>query len=114
MRVGIDEQLIVRARLHARAAADAARRIQIDDAVAAFEEGPRRADPDAGSVGALVAEDREEEAPGFRERSFFDGLHPAAIHADGDFVLGFAGDRARMTSDALPEVYSEPECGHGV
>src|SRR5262249_49162192 len=56
VRVRIDEELIVRARLHAGAAADAARRIQIDDGVAAFEEGFGRADADARRVRALIAE----------------------------------------------------------
>ena len=49
-RVGIDEQLIVRTRDHARAAADARVAVQIDDAVATLEE---RARSDRSSCTAL-------------------------------------------------------------
>src|SRR5262249_19097578 len=111
-RVGIDEQLIVRARLHAGAAADAALAIEIDDAVAAFEERARRTDADARRVGALIAQHREKEAAGSRERALFDGLHPAAVHADGNLVLGLTGDGAGVTSDAFPKVDGEPVIGH--
>src|SRR6185312_7954812 len=38
VRIRIDEQLVVRTRFHARAAADAAPGVEIDDAVAALEE----------------------------------------------------------------------------
>ena len=61
VRVRIDEQLIVRARRHARAAPDARVAVQIDDAVAAAEEGVGRADVHARRVVALIAEHREEQ-----------------------------------------------------
>src|SRR5690606_20334818 len=44
VRVRIDEQLIVRARFHARAAPDAARGVQVDNTVAPLEQRVGRAD----------------------------------------------------------------------
>ena len=112
MRIWIDEQLIVGARHHARAAADADVTVQIDDAVAAFEEGACRADADAWRLVALVAEHREEEALRLRKRALLDRFDPAAVHADRDLVLGLTGDRARVAADAFVEVDREPVVGH--
>ena len=112
MRVRIDEQLIVRAGHHAGAAADAGVAVQIDDAVAPTVERVGRTDPRAGRVVALVAEDREKESAGVGEGAFLDGLDPTAIDADRNLVLGFAGDRARVTPDALAKVDGEPVVGH--
>src|SRR5262249_1012250 len=112
VRIGVDEELIVRTRLHARAAADAARGIQIDDGVAAFVEGFRRTDPHARRIRALIGEYRKEETPRVRKGSLFDRLHPAAVHADGNIVFGLARDRARVTADALAKVYGEAIPGH--
>src|SRR5438309_9602700 len=95
--VWIDEELIVRARLHARAASDAVVRVQIDDTVAAPEQGVRRADSYAWRVDALVAQDRKEEALRLRERALLDGLDPAAIHPNRNVVFSFTGDRAGVT-----------------
>src|SRR4029453_15314455 len=108
----IDEQLIVRAGYHAGAAADAGVPVQIDDAVAAPVERVGRTNPRAGRVVALVAEDWEEQSAGVGEGAFLDGLDPTAIHADRNLVLGFAGDRARVTPDALAKVDGEPVFGH--
>ena len=84
VRVRIDEQLIVGAGLHARAAADARVAVQIDDAVAALEQRVGRADLHAGRFVALVAQHGEEEAARVGERAFLDRLHPAAVDADRD------------------------------
>jgi hypothetical protein len=111
-RVRIDEQLIVRARRHARAAADARLAVQIDDAVAAAEERARRTDVHARSVGALIAEDRQEQPLRLRKRALLDGLDPAAIHADRDVVFRLAGDRAGVTPDALAQIDRKPVVRH--
>ena len=86
--------------------------MQIDDAVAALEERVGRTDLHARRIVALVAEDRKEEALRLGERAFLDGLHPAAIHANRDLVLGLAGDRAGVTADAFSEIDGEPVVGH--
>ena len=86
--------------------------VQIDDAVAALEERVGRADAHARRVLALVAEHGEEEPPRVGERALLDRLHPAAVHADRNLVLGLAGDRARVTADALAQVDGEPVVGH--
>jgi hypothetical protein len=111
-RVRIDEQLIVRARDHARPAADAGVRVQIDDPVAALEQRVGRADLLAGRFVALVAEDGKEEPACVGEGALFDGLHPTAVHADGDFVLRLAGDGTCVTADAFSEIDGEPVVGH--
>jgi hypothetical protein len=82
------------------------------DAVAAFEQRVGRADPDAGSLDALVAQDGEEEAACVREGAFLDCLDPASVHADGDLVLSLARDRARVTADALSQIYCKAEICH--
>src|SRR5207247_10766179 len=85
--------------------------VQIDDAVAALEERVGRADALARRFVALVAEDGEEEPARVGEGAFLDGLHPAAVHADRNLVLGLARDRARMTADAFSEIDGEPVVG---
>ena len=112
VRVRIDEELIVRTRHHARAAADARIAVQIDDAVAALEERVGRTDARARRFVALIAEHGKEEAAGVGERALLDRLHPAAVHADRNLMFGLARDRARMTADALPEVDREAVVGH--
>ena len=112
--VRIDEELIVRARFHAGAAADAAVAVEIDDPVAALEERVGRADARARRLVALVAQNGKEEAAGVGERALLDGLDPAAVHANGNLVFGFAGDGAGVTSDAFPEVDGEPVIGHAI
>ena len=84
----------------------------LDDPVAPLEERARRADAHAGRVGALVAENGEEEPAGVGEGAFLDRLHPTSIHANRDVVFGFAGNGAGMTSDALSEVDGEPVIWH--
>src|SRR5690606_4232984 len=111
-RVGVDEQLIVRARRHARAAADARLAVEVDDAVAPFEQRVRRTDRHARRIVALIAEDGEEEARRVGETPLLDGLDPAAVHADRNLVLRLAGDRAGMTADALAKVYGNTVVGH--
>ncbi len=112
LRVRVDEQLIVRARGHARAAADAPFAVQIDDAVAPAEERAGRADVHARRILALVAQHRQEQPLRLREHALLDRLHPAPIHPDGNVMLGLARNRAGMTPDALPEIDREAVSGH--
>ena len=112
LRVRIDEQLIVGARDHAGAAADARVAVQIDDAVAALEERVGRANLRARRFVALVAEDGKEEPARVGKGAFLDGLHPAAIHADRNLVLSLAGDGAGVTADAFSKIDGEPVVGH--
>ena len=100
-RVRIDEQLIVRTRRHAGPAADARVAVEVNDAVAALEERAGRADVHARRFLALVAQHGEEQPLRVGERALLDRLHPAAVDADRNVVLRLAGDRARMTADAL-------------
>jgi hypothetical protein len=86
--------------------------VQIDNPVAPTVERVGRTDPRARRVVALVAEDGEKESAGVGEGAFLDGLDPTAIDADRNLVLGFAGDRARVTPDALAKVDGEPVVGH--
>jgi hypothetical protein len=111
-RVRIDEQLIVRARDHAGAAADADVRSQIDDPVAPLEERVGRTDPHARRVVALIAEHREEEAARLREDALLDRLDPAAVHPDRNCMLGLAGDGAGMAADAFSKIDGEPVVRH--
>jgi len=53
--VRVDVERVVRARLHAGLAADAAARVEVDDAVGSPEERFRRADLDARGVLAVIA-----------------------------------------------------------
>ena len=111
-RVRIDEELIVRTRFHACAAPDAGLAVEIDDAVAAFEERIRRTDAHARCVGALVAENGEEEPARVRKDALFNRLDPTAIHADRNVVLRLARNRARVAPDAFAQIDREPVGGH--
>jgi hypothetical protein len=112
VRVRVDEELIVGARLHARAAPDAGVAVEVDDPVAPLEQRVSRTDANAGRLLTLVAEDREEEPPRIGERPLLDRLHPAAVRSDWNLVLRLARDRARMAPDALSEIDGEPVVWH--
>ena len=101
---GIDVEGIVRAGLHARLAADAAPRIEIDDTVGPPEEGAGGADLDARGILAVVAALDEEVPPGIGELSFFDIFHPCPEDANGNVVFRFASDSTGVTADAPPLV----------
>ncbi len=110
--VRIDEELIVRTGGHARAAADADRAVQIDDAVTAFEERVGRTDLEAGRFFALIAQDRKEQPLGVRERAFLDRLDPAAIDADRDVMFRLARNGARVAADAFLQIDNKPVVRH--
>ena len=106
--LGVDVQGVVRARLHARLAADAAVGVEVDDPVVTLVERSGGADRDARGVGAMVAPHHREEPFGVRPCTLLDVLHPGAVDSEGDLVLGLAGHRARMAADACRLVDDEP------
>ena len=110
--VGIDVQRVVRAGLHARLAADAARCVEVDDPILTDEEGTGGADPDAGCIDAVVAPHHAEVAFGVRPRPLLDVLHPGAVHAKRHLVLGLAGNGAGVTPDARILIDDEAVARH--
>ena len=78
VRVGVDVERVVGARLHARLAADAAVAVEVDDAVRPPVERHRRADRHAGRVVAVVAAHDREVPARVRELALLDVLHPRA------------------------------------
>jgi len=46
-------------------------------------------------------------AAGVGEGSLLDVLHPSTVYGEGNVVLGFAGDSAGMTADALTVIDDE-------
>ena len=107
VRVGVDVERVVGAALHARLAADAARAVEVDDAVGAPIEGHRRADGDTRRVIAVVAAQHGEVAARVRPGALLDVLHPRAERSEGNLVLLLARHRARVTADALAMVDHE-------
>src|SRR5262245_48607627 len=107
VRVRIDVQRVVRTRLHAGFAADAAIAVEVHDAVIAAEQRGHWADGDARRVVAVIAAEHREEASRVWILALLDVLDPGSKGAERDFVFGFAGDRAGVTSDALAVVDDE-------
>ena len=105
--VGIDVNGVVRARLHASFATDAALGVEIDDAVFALVHRGHRADRHAGRILAMIAARDLKDAASVGECSLLDVLDPGAIHGQGDVVLGLAGDSAGVTADALAVIDDE-------
>src|SRR5207247_2144590 len=93
--------------LHARLAADAARAVEVHDAVGAAGEGDGRADGHARRVVAVIAAQHREVAPRVRPRSLLDVLHPRAERPERDLIFFLARHRARVTADALAVVDHE-------
>src|SRR5262249_47248153 len=98
---------VVRARLHARAAADARISIDIHDPVRSLLEGVDRADLHARRVVAVVAAQNREVTTDLGIRPVLDVLHPRAEVPDRDIVLRLAGDRAGVAADAAVVVDEE-------
>ena len=96
----VDENGVVRTSGHARLATDADRFIKIDDAVGALEHCCRRTSGNAGRVCALIAAGDLMRAPGPGKLPHVDVLDVRAGDADGYDVLGFAGSRTRMATNA--------------
>jgi hypothetical protein len=98
--IRVDIKSVVRARLHAGLATDAALVVEVDDAIVPAKKRHRRTDLDARSIVAVVAAKHGKVAPGLWINALLDILHPGPIHSDGDVVLFFACHRASMTADA--------------
>jgi hypothetical protein len=103
----VDVDGVVRARLHARLAADARVRVEVDDAVGSAVEGKCGADCGAGRIVAVIAAQDCEVPARVREGALLDVLYPGAEDAERHLVLGLARDGARVASDALRLVEDE-------
>ena len=110
--IGVDVDCVVRAGLDTCLASDASAAVEIDDSVRTGKQRRDRADVDAGSVRAVIAAHDRETALRERERTLLDVFHPGSIDPDRDVVLGLAGDRAGMTTDALPIIDDETVRNH--
>ena len=105
--VRVDVDRVVRTGLHARLAADADIRVELDDPVVALIHRLRRADRNAGRVRAVVAARHLEVAARVGKLPLLDVLDPGAVDADRHLVLRLARGRARVTADALAVVDEE-------
>ena len=105
--IWIDVQRIVRTRLHAGLATDAAIAVEVYDAVVEPVEGSHRADGYARSVVAVIASENGKESAGVRILTFFYVLDPGPKRPERHLVLGLACDGAGVTADALAMVYDE-------
>jgi hypothetical protein len=97
--IGIDVESVVRTRLHASLATDAAPVVKIDDAIRPGIKGASGTDFRTRRVIAVVAPHHSEVARRVRELALFDMLHPSAKDANWHLVLLFARDRAGVTPD---------------
>lgn len=111
VRLWIDVQGVVRARLHACATTDTAAIVKIDDSIGSPVEGSDRADFNARRGIAMITPHYRKQSRGLRKSPFFDVFDPGAIHTDGDIVLRFTRDRTRMTADTLAVVDDESVIG---
>jgi hypothetical protein len=93
--------------LHARLATDAAVAVEIYDAVVAPKQRSNRTYRYAGCVVAVIAPQHGKEPVSVGILALLNVLDPGSESAKGDFVFGFAGDRARVTTDAFAMVYNE-------
>src|SRR2546430_307531 len=107
VRVRVDVERVVGAALHAGLAADAARAIEVHDAVGAAVEGDGRTDRHAGRVVAVIAAQHGEVAARVRPRPLLDVLDPGAKGSERHLVFFLARHRARMAADALAVVDHE-------
>ena len=86
--------------------------MQIHDTVATTKERAGRADCHARRVFALVAQDGKEQALRVWEAALFHRLDPTAIYADRNVMFSLAGNRARVTADALLQINDKAVVGH--
>ena len=107
VRVGIDVDRVVGARLHARLATDAHVLVELDDAVVALVHRRDRADADARRVCAMVAAGDLKRARDVGERPVLDVLHPRPMDAERHFVLALTRGAASMTADTSRVVDDE-------
>src|SRR5262249_47038330 len=102
--VWIDIQRVVWTALHARLASDAARAVEIDDAICAAIERDGRANGDTGRVVAVVAPQHREIPPRVRPGALLDVLDPRAERPERHLVFFLAGHRAGGAADTLTVV----------
>jgi hypothetical protein len=101
MGIGIDVERVIGASLHARFAADAARRVKVYDAILTLIEGLCGADGNAGSVITVVAAIDKEVTTGVGKLAFLDVFDPGAVDADRHVVFRLTRDGAGMATDTL-------------
>jgi len=112
MAVGVDVERVIGAGLHARFTTDAARGVEVYDAVLALIESFGGTDSHARSIIAVVAAVDEKIAASVGKLAFFDVFHPGSIHANGHIVFGLARDSTGVTADALALVNYESILRH--
>jgi len=92
---------VVRAGLCAGFTADTSPVVEINNAVRTRVERGDGTNLDARRVGAMITAHHAEQTARVGKFAFFDVFHPRSIDADGNLMLGFAGDRAGVTADTL-------------
>lgn len=113
MVVRVDVKRVIRTCLHTRFAADAARIVEIDDAIFALIQCFRRANLDARSVITMIAAIDEEIAARIGELAPFDVLDPRAIDAEGNIMFSLTRNRTGMAADTLALVNNKCVLSHG-
>ena len=61
--VGINVERVIGTGLHTRLTTNTTLRVEIDDAISAFKESPRRTNSDAGSISTMIAPVNKKIAP---------------------------------------------------
>jgi hypothetical protein len=85
--VRVDVERVIRARLHAGFAADAAVTVEINYPIIAFVQGRDRTDRYARRVFTVIAPEDGKESPRVRVFALLYVLHPCAERAKRDFVF---------------------------
>jgi hypothetical protein len=98
--IGIDIESIVRTRLHASLATNAALVVKINDSVGPPVQGAGGTDFRARRVIAVVAPHHSEVTGGMGKLALLDMLDPSAKYTNRHLVLLFARDRAGVTANA--------------
>ena len=98
----VDVDRVIGACLHAHLASDAARVVEVDNAVITSEERLGGATLDTRGVGAVIAAQHRHLAGRVGEGPLLDVLHPGAELPHRHLVLGLACHRARVAADAGP------------
>jgi hypothetical protein len=99
MIVRIDEDRVVRARSHARFAADTDRFVEVDDAVSALEHRGRRTRGYARRMSALIAACDLVRAARLRKDTDVNVFDVSARDGERNEILRFARSRTRVTAD---------------
>ena len=105
--IGIDIDGIVGAGLHARLAADASVRVEIDNAVFALIHRGHRADGDTRRIFTVIAAGDLKNAAGVGKRALFDVLHPSAIYGEDTWFSVLHATVQSVTADTLAVIDDE-------